>query len=285
MAVGPATAPPVAEKRVFQQPANLYCEHIPHHNKDNMPDDSLTDKVALITGGAHRIGAAIARALHAQGMKLVIHYHTSEKAAHALQEELHKARDETVMLVRGDLTNGEKLLKNLVYETVESFDRLDVLVNNASRFYPTPLGKATEKQWEDLLVTNLKAPFFLSQAAAPHLKKYGGSIVNIADIYGDRPLINHSVYSVAKAGVIMLTKSLARELGPEVRVNAVAPGTILWPETGLDEMSKQRIVSRTPLKRSGEPEDVARTVVFLVRDGAYITGQVVAVDGGRWVVM
>jgi pteridine reductase len=250
-----------------------------------MTDDTLEGKVALITGGAHRIGAAIARLLHAQGMKLVVHYHTSERAAHALQEELHRSRPQTVMLVRGDLTNGERLARNLVFETVEAFGRLDVLVNNASRFYPTPVGEATEAQWDDIVGTNLKAPYFLSQAAVPHLRKAGGCIVNIADIYGDRPLIRYPIYSIAKAGVIMLTKSLARELGPEIRVNAIAPGVILWPETDLDEMSKQRIISRTPLKRSGDTDDIARTALFLIRDAGFITGQVLVVDGGRWVVL
>ena len=194
-----------------------------------MADNSLEGKVALITGGAQRIGADIARLLHAQGMKLVIHYHTSEKAAHALQAELHQVRPESVMLVRGDLNNGERLTRNLVFETVESFDRLDVLINNASRFYPTPVSEATESQWDDIIGTNLKAPYFLAQAAAPHLKKFGGCVINIADIYGERPLIGYPIYSVAKAGVIMLTKALARELAPDVRVNAIAPGVILWP--------------------------------------------------------
>jgi pteridine reductase len=250
-----------------------------------MPGNSLEGKVALITGGAHRIGAAIARELHAQGMRLVIHYHASEAAAHALQAELHEKRPESVMLVRGDLLNGDKLYRNLVFETVESFGQLDAVVNNASRFYTTPVGEAEESQWDDIVGTNLKAPFFLSQAAAPHLKKTGGCIVNIADVYGDRPLLNYPIYSVAKAGLIMLTKSLARELGPEVRVNAIAPGAILWPETGIDEMSKQRIISRTPLKRAGDTGDIARTALFLVRDAGFITGQVLVVDGGRWVVL
>ncbi len=250
-----------------------------------MPDNPLDGKVALITGGAHRIGAAVARILHTEGMKLVIHYLSSEAAAHALQTELHRARADSVMLVRGDLGNGDKLLRNLVFETVEAFGRLDVLINNASRFYPTAVGQSTEAQWDELVGTNLKAPFFLSQAAAPHLKKHGGCIVNMADIYGDRPLAKHTIYSVAKAGLIMLTKSLARELGPEVRVNAIAPGVILWPENGLDEMSKQRMISRTPLKRSGDMNDIARTALFLIRDAEFITGQVVVVDGGRWVVM
>ncbi len=250
-----------------------------------MADNTLEGKVALITGGAQRIGADIARLLHAQGMKLVIHYHTSEKAAHALQAELHQVRPESVMLVRGDLNNGERLARNLVFETVESFDRLDVLINNASRFYPTPVSEATESQWDDIIGTNLKAPYFLAQAAAPHLKKFGGCVINIADIYGQRPLVGYPIYSVAKAGVIMLTKALARELAPEIRVNAIAPGVILWPSKDLDEMSKQRIISRTPLKRSGDPSDVARTALFLIRDASFMTGQVLAMDGGRSVVM
>lgn len=250
-----------------------------------MTESSLKDKVALITGGAQRIGGALARALHAQGMRLVIHYHSSESAAHALQAELHQIRPDSVMLVRGDLGAGERLLRNLVFETVEAFGRLDALVNNASRFFATEFGQATEAQWNEIISINLKAPFFLSQTAAPHLKKHGGSILNITDIYGDRPLINYSVYSISKAGLVMLTKALARELGPEVRVNGIAPGVILWPETGLDEMSKQRIISRTPLKRSGEPGDIASTAVFLIRDAGYVTGQVIAVDGGRFVVI
>jgi len=250
-----------------------------------MPDNPLEGKVALITGGAHRLGAAIARLLHAQGMRLVIHYLRSEAAAHALQRELQAARPDSVMLVRGDLNHSEKLLKNLVFETVESFGRLDVLVNNAARFYPTPVGETTEEQWNDIVGTNLKAPYFLSQAAAPPLRKAGGCILNIADIYADRPLGKFPVYSIAKAGLVMLTKSLARELAPEVRVNAIAPGAILWPEGGMDEMSKQRVISRTPLKRSGEPEDIARTALYLVRDAEFVTGQVLGVDGGRAVVV
>lgn len=248
-------------------------------NKDN----NLAGQVALVTGGVRRIGAAVCRTLHAQGMNLVIHYRSSEKDAHALQAELHAIRPESVMLVRGDLLNAAKL-DNLVYETVDSFERLDVLINNASSFYPTPVGETIEKQWDDLIGSNLKAPFFLSQAAAPHLKKTHGCIVNMIDIHAERPLRSYPVYCAAKAGLAMLTKSLARELAPEVRVNGVAPGTILWPEIDLDELTKQRIISRVPLKRSGDPDDIARTILFLVRDAGYITGQVIAVDGGRSVV-
>jgi len=187
------------------------------------------------------------------------------------------------MLVRGDLANGDKLHRNLIFETVERFGRLDVLVNNAARFFPTPIGQASESQWAELFDTNVKAQFFLAQAAAPHLKKVNGTIVNIADIYGERPLPDYPIYSITKAGVIMLTKVLARELGPEIRVNAVSPGAVLWPSAGLDEMSKQRVISRTPLKRIGEADDIARAVVFIVRDAGYMTGQVIAVDGGRLV--
>jgi len=248
-----------------------------------MEPQRLAGKVALVTGGTRRIGAEICRTLHAQGMNLVVHYRSSKNDAHALQAELLERRPDSVMLVQGDLLNGAKL-DNLVFKTVEGYSRLDVLVNNASSFYPTPVGDATPKQWDELLGSNVRAPFFLSQAAAPHLKKTNGCIVNIADIHGDRPLKNYPIYSVAKAGLIMLTKSLARELGPEVRVNAVAPGTILWPESDLDEITKQRILSRVPQKRSGEPADIARAVLFLVRDASYVSGQVIAVDGGRSIV-
>jgi len=218
-------------------------------------------------------------------MRLVIHYHSSEAEAHALQAELHAARPESVMLVRGDLGAGARLAKNLVFETVEAFGRLDVLINNASQFYATDFAHAGEDQWDEILGVNLKAPFFLAQAAAPHLRKHAGSIINVADIYGERPLAGYPIYSIAKAGLIMLTRVLARELGPEVRANAIAPGVILWPEVGLDEMSKQRIISRTPLKRSGDPADIARAALFLIRDAGYVTGQVLAVDGGRSVVI
>ena len=249
-----------------------------------MEENQLSGKVVLITGGAHRIGARIVRHLHALGMNMVIHYRNSEEAAHELQSELHAERPDSVVLVRGDLTNNA-MLTNLVYETNESFGRLDVLINNASTFYETPVGDATEKDWDDLMDTNLKAPFFLAQAASPALKKSGGCIVNIADIYGDRPLKSYPIYSIAKAGLIMLTQSLAREMGPQVRVNAIAPGVILWPEKDMDDMTKQRLINSTPLKRSGDPDDIARTVAFLIRDAGFITGQVIAVDGGRWVVL
>ncbi len=241
---------------------------------------SLQDRVILITGGVHRIGAVIARTLHAQGARLVLHYRGSRDAAHALQDELNALRDDSVVLVRADLLD-QAALPAVVGDALATWGRLDVLVNNASSFYPTPLGKVTETEWDDLMGTNLKAPFFLSQAAAPHLKEQKGCIVNIADIHADRPLKRFPVYSIAKAGLVMLTKSLACELGPEVRVNAIAPGAILWPEREIDEVTQQRIVSRTFLKRQGNPEDIARAALFLIRDADYTSGQVITVDGGR----
>jgi pteridine reductase len=250
-----------------------------------MQENVLTGKVALITGGARRVGAEITRTLHEHGMNLVIHYRSSKDDAHALQAELEKHRPKSVWLVKGDLLKIAQL-PGIVEETVAAFGRLDVLVNNASSFYPTPIGQATEEQWEDLIGTNLKAPFFLTQAATPHLKKTHGCIVNIADIHGERPIKQYPIYSAAKAGLVMLTKSLARELAPEVRVNAIAPGTIMWPE-GEAEVSaeqQQEMLARIPLRRSGSPDDIARTVLFLVRDAGYINGQVIAVCGGRTVV-
>jgi len=250
-----------------------------------MQENVLTGKVALITGGARRVGAEIARTLHAHGMNLVIHYRSSKEDAHALQVELEKHRPKSVALARGDLLKVAQL-PAIIEEAAAAFGRLDALVNNASSFYPTPVGAATEEQWEDLIGTNLKAPFFLAQAAAPHLKKTHGCIVNITDIHAERPIKHYPVYSAAKAGLVMLTKSLARELAPEVRVNAIAPGTILWPEgeAEVSEAQKQEMLTRIPLRRSGSPDDIARTTLFLIRDADYINGQVIAVDGGRTIV-
>lgn len=239
----------------------------------------LTDKVALITGAAHRLGAETARTLHAEGMRLVLHYRHSRKAAQALQKDLNEQRDGSVILVQADLlcTQG---VPTIVQQAIDSFGQLDVLINNASTFYPTRVGSVTEEQWDDLLGSNLKAPFFLSQAAAPYLARQQGCIVNIVDVHADRPLKTYPVYSTAKAGLVMLTKALAVELGPDVRVNAVAPGAILWPEH-LDEVTKQRIISRTVLKRKGDPHDIARAILYLIREAGYMSGQVLTVDGGR----
>jgi pteridine reductase len=241
----------------------------------------LTGKVVLITGAARRVGAAIARRLHAEGANLMLHYHASEHDALALQSELNARRKLSVALVQADLLDASGLAE-IVRNTLARFERIDALVNNASSFYPTPLGGITAAQWDDLMGSNLKAPLFLSQAAAPHLKRFGGTIVNIADIHAERPLMHYVVYNVAKAGLVGLTRSLARELGPDVRVNAVAPGPILWPENdSFDAVSRQRVISHTLLKRVGEPDDIARAVYYLIAEAPYVTGQVLTVDGGR----
>jgi pteridine reductase len=240
------------------------------------------DQVALITGGARRVGAAICRRLHAGGVNLMVHYRSSADEARALQAELNDARAESVALVQADLLHMAAM-PEMVAETVRRFGRLDILINNASSFYPSPIGEIAEREWDDLIGTNLKTPLFLSQAAAPHLRRNHGCIVNIVDIHADRPMRNYVVYSAAKGGLLALTRSLACELGPEVRVNGVSPGIIMWPEDErwADELARQRLIQTTLLKRVGDPEDIARTVGFLVFDAPYITGQVIPVDGGR----
>jgi pteridine reductase len=243
-------------------------------------EQTLKDKVVLITGGARRVGAAITRKLHAAGAQVVIHYHRSAQAAQDLAAELNTQRPGSVTPLGGDLRKVP-LLGALVEATLARHGHLDILVNNASTFYPTRVGEITEAHWEDLMGTNLKAPLFLSQAAAPHLAARDGLILNIADIHGLRPLRYHPVYSPAKAGLIMLTQSLARELAPHVRVNAVAPGPVEFPDTGLTEEMKQAIIEKTLLKRRGSPEDIARAALFFASEAPYVTGQVLAVDGGR----
>jgi pteridine reductase len=247
---------------------------------------ALQDKVVLITGGARRVGAAIARRLHASGANLVVHYRSSAAEARDLKQELTAARAGSVTLVQADLLKPGNL-PALVKDATKAYGQLDALVNNASSFYPTPLGEITEKSWEDLMGTNLKAPLFLSQAAARELRKNHGSIVNIIDIHAEFPMKSYVVYNIAKGGLVALTRSLARELGPEVRVNGIAPGTILWPddEAWKDEVSRQRIMNQTALKRIGEPDDIAKAVEFLLTGGPYVTGQVLAVDGGRSVML
>lgn len=239
----------------------------------------LSNKVVLITGAAHRIGATTARMLHAEGMNILLHYRHSRDAAESLQTELNAIRTDSVHLIQADLHDSARL-PALVEQAIQIWGRLDVLINNASSFYATPIGTVTETQWDDLIGSNLKAPFFLSQAAAPFLRQQHGCIISIVDIHAERPLKEFPVYSMAKAGLVMLTKSLACELGPEVRVNAVAPGAILWPEN-LGEKEKEKIISRTFLKRQGAPEDIARAILYLIRDAGYMSGQVLTVDGGR----
>jgi pteridine reductase len=247
---------------------------------------ALEEKVVLITGGARRVGAAVARRLHAAGANLVVHYRSSANDARALKDELTAARRNSVLLVQGDLLKPANLT-GLIKDAVKAYGRLDALVNNASSFYPTAMGDITEKAWDDLMGTNLKAPLFLSQAAARELKKNHGAIVNIIDIHAEFPMKNYVVYNIAKTGLVALTRSLARELGPDVRVNGVAPGTILWPDDDAwkDEVSRQRIMNQTALKRIGEPDDIAKAVEFLLTSSPYVTGQVIAVDGGRSVMM
>lgn len=247
---------------------------------DDMLKNDLTDKVALITGGAQRVGAMTARLLHAAGANLVLHYRNSRKSALQLQSELNKKRSNSVILIQADLLETIKL-KGIISKSIEQWGRLDILINNASSFYPTPMGSVTENDWDDLIGSNMKAPFFLSQEAAPYLEKQQGCIINIVDIHAQRPMEGHSVYNMAKAGLAMLVKTLAFELGPNIRVNGVAPGAIMWPAQEMDDLTKQRIVSRTYLKRKGSAEDIAKSVLFLVSNADYITGQVIAVDGGR----
>lgn len=245
----------------------------------------MQGKVVLITGGAKRVGAAICRRMHAAGANLMLHYRASAGEARLLQAELNGARADSVALIQADLLDL-KAMPSLVEQTVQRFGRLDALVNNASSFYASPIGEITATVWDDLMGTNLRAPLFLAQAAAPALRKSQGAIVNIADIHADRPLKNYVVYSVAKSGLVALTRSLARELAPEVRVNAVAPGPILWPDdASFDEVSRQRIISHTLLKREGTPDDIARTVHFLLADATYMTGETINVDGGRHIAI
>jgi pteridine reductase len=240
--------------------------------------------VALITGAARRIGADITRNLHFQNYNVVIHYHRSSSEAIALAKELNSLRPASAICIHGDLLNTV-LLNDLIHEAVQVWQRLDALINNASTFYPTPIGETTEVQWGDLIGSNLKAPFFLTQAAAPYLRQYKGSVVNIIDIHAKKPMMDHSVYSIAKAGLAMLTKSLALELGPEIRVNGVSPGVNIWPE-GENQIrleKQKKMIAKIPLKRVGVPQDIADAVGFLLAHD-YITGQIIAVDGGRSLV-
>jgi len=242
----------------------------------------MQGKTVLVTGGAKRVGAAIARRLHAAGANIIIHYRSSLNEALALCLELNASRKDSAQCVQADLVAVAEL-KPMVEEAIRCFGRLDALVNNASSFYATPLAAIDESQWLDLVGTNLKAPMYLAQAAAEELRRRNGCIVNIADIHAERPMQGHLLYNVAKSGLVALTKSLAQEMAPQIRVNAVAPGVIVWPEGDAwqDAEQRKRIVAHTLLKREGEPDDIAKTVQFLIADAPYITGQVIAVDGGR----
>jgi len=239
----------------------------------------LQGKTALITGGATRLGAMSARYLHAAGAHVIIHYRKSAPRAQVLQQSLNDLRPDSASIVQGDLLDFSaipELLKNALQAT----GRLDILVNNASTYYPTPVDEATHSQWDDLFGTNAKAPFFLSLAAADELRRNHGCIINMVDIHARRPNKEFPIYSMAKAANSMMVQSLAKELAPEVRVNGVAPGAILWPEGELGDSAKLNTLPRIPLARTGRPEDIAQTVLFLATSD-YISGQIIAVDGGR----
>ncbi len=240
----------------------------------------IEDRVALITGASRRIGAAIARRLHAEGMRVAIHYRHSEAEAIDLRNSFNTEREDSAEVFRADLIDDGEAAR-LVDAVTDHFGELSALVNNASTFYPTPLGEIDETSWKDLVGSNLKAPLFLSQAAAPHLLDARGGIVNIVDIHARRPLRDHHVYGAAKAGLAMLTRSLARDLAPHVRVNGVSPGAIAWPEDGMTDDIKKKILDQVPLGRTGDPTDIANAVLFLLRDATYSTGQIIAIDGGR----
>jgi pteridine reductase len=245
-----------------------------------MPEGQNSRPVALITGAAKRVGATIARTLHAGGYDLALHYRRSQAEMSALCAELEQDRPGSTLAIRAELANIAQL-SDIVDKCTARFGRLDALVNNASAFFPTPIGTVTAAQWDDLFTGNARAPLFLAQAAAPALRAARGAIVNIVDIYAQRPLPGHAVYCMAKAALAMMTLALAKELAPEVRVNGVAPGAVLWPESGKAYADQNELIARTPLQRAGAPEDVAGAVLFLLRDARFTTGQILAVDGGR----
>lgn len=246
------------------------------------PLPTLRGKCVLVTGGARRLGAAIVRRLHAAGAHVMVHYRASAADARALTKVLNTLRPGSAAGVKADLLDSATP-RMLVEACIKQFGRLDVLVNNASSFYPTPVGRMNERVWADLIGSNLKAPLFLAQAAAAELKKRRGAIVNIVDIHAEIPLKDYVIYTVAKGGLAALTRSLARELAPQVRVNGVSPGPIMWPDANIwkNPKTRQKIIDRSALKRVGEPDDIARAVAFLVTDAPYVTGQIIAVDGGR----
>ncbi len=245
-----------------------------------MPEQTLNDKVILVTGAARRIGAAIVTRLHENGARVAIHYRGSADDAESLAKNLNRARADSAAVFQADLLNVEAM-EPLVGAVVKWGGRLDGLVNNASSFYPTPVGSITEAHWDELIGSNLKAPLFLSQASAEHLRSTNGVIINIIDIHAERPLRDHAVYGSAKAGLAMLTRSLAKDLAPNVRVNGVSPGAILWPENDMTPSVQKSILEQIPLGRAGDPQDIAGCVLYLLRDATYVTGQIISVDGGR----
>ncbi len=249
-----------------------------------MTDNANPRPVILITGAARRVGKVIAHVLHAAGYDLALHYRHSRGEMEALCADLELLRPHSTLPIPGELADIDKL-PALVEACITRYGRLDGLINNASAFFPTPVGTTTLQQWNALFASNAQAPYFLAQAAAPFLKSIQGSVVNIVDIYAERPLAKHPVYSMAKAALAMMTQALAVELGPEIRVNGVAPGAILWPDSGKPYADQQELIGRSPLKRMGTPEDVAAAVLFLLRDAKFTTGQILKVDGGRALVI
>jgi pteridine reductase len=236
--------------------------------------------VVLVTGAAKRIGSSIAKHLHAQGFSVVIHHRNSASEAEQLRRHLELARPDSTLVLQAELGEFDRL-PEMIAKTIGRFGRLDALINNASSFFPTPIGTTQDKDWQALFASNAWAPFFLSQAAAPHLQSSKGCIVNMVDIYGERPLKQHTVYCMAKAALAMMTQSLAKELAPKVRVNGISPGAILWPETGKSEDDKMAMLANTPLDRAGSPEEIAEAVRWLIQDASYCTGQIIRIDGGR----
>jgi len=237
-------------------------------------------KTALITGGAKRVGAAAVKMLHQAGYNVIIHCRLSRQVADELATELNLLRADSAQVIQGDL-NNETIYNSLIEQAFMCWNRLDVLVNNASSFFPTAVGSITLDDWDNLINSNMRAPLFLSQAAAPYLRQVDGCIINMIDVHAQRPMKEHTVYCAAKAGLSMITLSLAKELGPEIRVNGIAPGAILWPDNDMPEHTKNLILERTALKRPGQPIDIAKAILFLAKDADYITGQIITVDGGR----
>ena len=239
----------------------------------------MKNRTVLITGAAKNIGATIAKELHSSGMKIIIHYNHSQKEATKLVDELNDLRENSAIKIQADLKKKE-CYSMLINAALDFTGKIDVLINNASAFYPTPLNDINEKNWNELININLKAPLFISKLAAESLKENNGCIINITDIHASNPLINHAIYCISKAGLIILTKSLAKELAPNIRVNAISPGAITWPD-GMDSKTKENIINQTVLKKMGNAEDIAKTVIFLIEDASYITGQILNVDGGK----
>lgn len=236
--------------------------------------------VVLVTGAARRIGRVVAKSLHAAGYDVALHYRGSRNEAEQLACELEARRDGSTLLLQAELADPATP-DTLVRQAVQRFRRLDALVNNASTFYSTPVGSTTQAQWDELFASNARAPYFLAQAAAPHLRRARGAIVNLVDVHASQPLARHPVYCMAKAALAMATRSLAKELAPEVRVNGVSPGAVLWPDSGKSAEEQQALVGRTALRRIGTPEELAAAVLFLLRDATFVTGQILTVDGGR----